>query len=198
MRPGEFLGIVADRPSDAEALVRLLAMPDGYRGEVLLGGVPLRDLDRDECRRMLLVEPHHADLFTGTVGANLIRTEDPGPALRAAAADVPLDREVAERGAGLSGGQRQRLALARALLARPPILVLHDPTTAVDAVTEHAIAQGVKELRAGLTTVVLTSSPALLAAADRVVVLAGGTVTADGDHAGLGAADATYRRTVLR
>ena len=180
VRAGEFVAVVAARPSDAEALVTLLAVPDGYEGEVLVGGAPLRDLDRDEARRLLLVEPHHTDLFTGTIGANLLVDErvDPGAALRAAAADEVvglhpdgLGREVAERGAGLSGGQRQRLALARALLARPPILVLHDPTTAVDAVTEHAIAHGVKALRAGLTTVVVTSSPALLAVADRVVAL---------------------------
>ena len=185
VRPGEFVGIVAARPSDAEALVTLLAVPDGYQGEVLVGGVPLRDLDRDEARRLLLVEPHHADLFTGTIGTNLLVRDrgDPGAALRAAAADDVVEsqpgglgHEVAERGASLSGGQRQRLALARALLAGPPILVLHEPTTAVDAVTEHAIAQGVKALRDGLTTVVVTSSPALLAVADRIVVLDEGTV----------------------
>jgi putative ABC transport system ATP-binding protein len=186
VRPGEFVGLVAGRPAEAEALVRLLAVPDDYDGEMLAGGVPLRDLDRDEARRLLLVEPHHADLFTGTIGTNLLAPAgtDPDGALRAAAADevvalhpAGLGHDVTERGASLSGGQRQRLALARALLARPPILVLHDPTTAVDAVTEHAIAQGVKAMRAGLTTVVVTSSPALLAAADRVVVLESGSLT---------------------
>ena len=186
VRPGEFVGLVADRPAEAEALVRLLAVPDDYAGEVLAGGVPLRDLDRDEARRLLLVEPHHADLFTGTIGSNLLvpAGADPAQALRAAAADevvalhpAGLGHDVTERGASLSGGQRQRLALARALLARPPILVLHDPTTAVDAVTEHAIAKGVKAMRAGLTTVVVTNSPALLAAADRVVVLDAGSRT---------------------
>ena len=109
---------------------------------------------------------------------------------------------VAERGASLSGGQRQRLALARALLARPPVLVLHDPTTAVDAVTEHAIAQGIRALRhgpgSGFATIVITSSPALLAATDRVVVLGDGAVAAEGAHAELGADDETYRQMVLR
>jgi putative ABC transport system ATP-binding protein len=111
---------------------------------------------------------------------------------------------IAERGAGLSGGQRQRVALARALLARPPILVLHDPTTAVDSVTEHAIANGIRALRHApgdgppYTTVVVTSSPAMLAVTDRVVVLDGGRVIADGPHHELVAADADYRRAVLR
>lgn len=196
VRPGEFVGLVVDRPADAETLVRLLAVPDGFAGEILVGDdrvreVPVRDLDRDEARRLLLVEPHHADLFTGTLGSNLGvpgRAEGEAAeaaALKAANADEVvalhpggLEHEVTERGASLSGGQRQRIALARALLARPPILVLHDPTTAVDAVTEHAIAGGLRALRAGLTTLVVTSSPALLAAADRVVVLDHGTIGA--------------------
>jgi putative ABC transport system ATP-binding protein len=78
------------------------------------------------------------------------------------------------------------------------VLVLHDPTTAVDAVTEHAIARGIRTLRDGLTTVLITSSPALLAAADRIVVLGDGVVAAEGDHATLGATREDYRAAVLR
>ena len=204
VRPGEFVGVVPGRCGDA--LVRLLTTPAGYEGSVLLGGVRLEDL-AGAAREVMLVEPHNADLFTGTIGSNVAvhTNDDPGGALRAAAADEVvalhndgLEHAVAERGASLSGGQRQRLALARALLARPPILVLHDPTTAVDAVTEHAIAQGVRAFRNGLTTVVITSSPALLAATDRVVVLGDGVVTAEGDHAGLAASHEDYRKAVLR
>ncbi|MEV6601639.1 ABC transporter ATP-binding protein [Actinoplanes sp. NPDC051346] len=212
VRPGEFVGVVARRAADAEALVGLLALPTGYEGTVQLGGVPIDEVDRDHARRLLLVEPHHCDLFTGTIAANVAVHDDRdslAEALAAAAADEVvdthpdgLDTPVAERGASLSGGQRQRLALARALLARPPVLVLHDPTTAVDAVTEHAIAQGIRALRhgpgSGFGTVVITSSPALLAATDRVVVLGDGVVTAEGTHADLGAADDSYRRLVLR
>ncbi|BCJ51560.1 ABC transporter permease [Actinoplanes sp. NBRC 14428] len=219
VRPGEFVGVVARRPADAEALVRLLATPAGYEGAVRLGGERLEDVDRDHARRLLLVEPHHADLFTGTIAANVApHGEDPSApgeglsmagALAAAAADEVVDTQpeglgtpVAERGASLSGGQRQRLALARALLARPPVLVLHDPTTAVDAVTEHAVAQGIRALRhgpgSGFATVVITGSPALLAATDRVVVLGDGVVTAEGAHAELGSSDDSYRRLVLR
>ncbi|MFI7597370.1 ABC transporter ATP-binding protein [Actinoplanes sp. NPDC049681] len=210
--PGEFVGVVARRPADAEALMKLLAVPAAYEGRVLLGGVPLEDLDRDHARRLLHVEPHHADLFTGTIATN-VAVHDDGrsltEALGAAAADEVvgthpdgLHARVAERGASLSGGQRQRLALARALLTRAAVLVLHDPTTAVDAVTEHAIAQGIRALRhgpdAGFATVVITSSPALLAATDRVVVLGEGAVTTEGAHADLGASDDSYRRLVLR
>ena len=202
-RPGEFVGVVPGRCGDA--LVRLLTTPADYEGSVLLGGVRLEDLAG--AREVMLVEPHHADLFTGTIGSNVaVHTDDdPAAALRAAAADEVvglhddgLAHAVAERGASLSGGQRQRLALARALLARPPILVLHDPTTAVDAVTEHSIAHGVRAFRRGLTTVVITSSPALLAATDRVVLLGDGVVDAEGDHAGLAASHEDYRKAVLR
>lgn len=210
LRPGEFLGVVAHRPADAEALVGLLAVPDSFEGEIRLGGEPLETIDRDRARRLLHVEPHRSDLFTGTLAANIDPHDDGGERLPAAlhaagAAEVAalgLDAPVTERGSSLSGGQRQRIALARALLARPPLLVLHDPTTAVDAVTEQGIAEGLRAMRhgpdAGHGTVVITSSPALLAAADRVVVIDEGAVVAEGTHAELSARDEDYRRAVLR
>ncbi|WP_045741092.1 ABC transporter ATP-binding protein [Actinoplanes rectilineatus] len=213
VRPGEFVGVVAHRPADAEALVTVLSIPDGYAGDILLGGERLESVDRSRARRLLHVEPHRTDLFTGTLATNIDLAatggDDLTAALRAAAADGVTDLHadglgapVSERGANLSGGQRQRVTLARALLARPPLLVLHDPTTAVDAVTEQAIADGIRALRhgpgTGFGTVVITTSPALLAAADRVVVIGDGVVTAEGPHAALSAGDDTYRRTVLR
>jgi putative ABC transport system ATP-binding protein len=243
VRPGEFVGVVAHRAADGESLVRLLAVeaaPEEYAGEILVGGAALARTHPARLREVLLVEPHHTDLFSGTIMANITagataaggaasRPAAPsaGPAggdpeaaeridalaevLTASAADQVvtahpdgLEHVIAERGAGLSGGQRQRVALARALLARPPILVLHDPTTAVDSVTEHAIANGIRALRhppgdgPPYTTVVVTSSPAMLAVTDRVVVLDGGRVVAEGTHRELVAADADYRRAVLR
>ncbi|NEA70535.1 ABC transporter ATP-binding protein [Streptomyces sp. SID13588] len=219
-RPGEFVGIVAHRGADADALVRVLSgrvVPHEYDGQVLLGGEPLGGISLADARRTMLVEPHRTDLFEGTLAANLTAGADgdadpaavSGALAAAAAGDVVsahpegLAYEVVERGSGLSGGQRQRVALARALLARPPILVLHDPTTAVDTVTEQAIAQGVRDLRhlagtAAFTTVLVTNSPAMLAATDRVVVLDGGRVVTEGIHAELGATDDDYRRAVLR
>ncbi|WP_406005998.1 ABC transporter ATP-binding protein/permease [Streptomyces sp. NBC_00637] len=104
---------------------------------------------------------------------------------------------VGEGGRSLSGGQRQRVLLARALRAGAPVLVVHDPTTAVDAVTEARVAEGLRELRRGRTTVVVTNSPALLAVADRVVLLDGGRIGAEGTHAELVRADAIYRTAVL-
>ncbi|MFI7611696.1 ABC transporter ATP-binding protein [Nonomuraea terrae] len=213
VRPGEFVGVVAHRPADGEALVTILSgrvAPEEYEGEVLLGGTRLARLDPADARRTMLVEPHLTDLFTGTIEENVTAG---GPldaqALAASAADQVvrahpggLAHVVAERGAGLSGGQRQRLALARALTARPPILVMRDPTTAVDAVTEHEIARGLRALRhpgpGAFTTVIVTSSPSLLALTDRVVVLDGGRVAAEGTHAELAVTDDDYNRMVLR
>ena len=129
-----------------------------------------------------LVVPHAPHLFAGSVQQNVeLPGVDPERVDRALHATgcgelgetLPhgLDSDVGEGGSSLSGGQRQRVALARALAQDAPMLVLHDPTTAVDAVTEAAIAANLRGVRAEHRTVVVTNSPAFLAAADRVVVL---------------------------
>ncbi|TWF74466.1 putative ABC transport system ATP-binding protein [Pseudonocardia hierapolitana] len=196
--PGEHVGVVALQAADAAALLDALARDAD--APVRLDGTDLRDVELDEARRAVLVARHEATLFEGTVADNTGR--DPA-ALAAAAADevvetLPegLDSDVGERGRTLSGGQRQRIGLARALAEHPPVLVLHDPTTAVDAATEHRIAMGVSTLRAGRTTVVVASSPALLARCDRVLLVDRGAVVASGSHAEL-VADARYRQAVL-
>ncbi|GAB3676307.1 ABC transporter ATP-binding protein [Actinocorallia lasiicapitis] len=218
-RPGEFVGIVAHRACDADALIGVLSgrvSPGDHTGRVLLAGLPLTGIRLEDARRVLLVEPHRTDLFEGTLAANLSPDGPPdlallAEALTAAAADevvaahpTGLDHTIVERGASLSGGQRQRTALSRALLARPPILVLHDPTTAVDAVTEHTIARGIRSLRhppngpAHHTTLIITSSPALLSVTDRVLIIADGQLIADATHTTLAATNPDYRQAVLR
>ena len=214
--PGELLGVLAHRPQDGEALALLLSghVPGSeYHGAVTVGGVDLADLAYTDTRRVVLVEPHHTDLFAGTVASNVAAAAADSDTVRtalvaSAAADVVdthphgADLEVTDRGANLSGGQRQRDALARALAAEAPVLVLHDPTTAVDAVTEQAIAEGIAGLRHGggtaHTTVLITSSPALLAVADRVLVVDGGRVVDEGTHDDLAGRDENYREMVLR
>ncbi|MGB6274895.1 MAG: ABC transporter ATP-binding protein, partial [Rhodococcus sp. (in: high G+C Gram-positive bacteria)] len=152
--------------------------------------------------------------FAGTVRSNVTAgRERPDAELdvvlqASAATDVVelhaagLDHAVTDRGASLSGGQRQRVALARALSVDAPVLVLHDPTTAVDAVTEHAIARGIAELRhterASQTTILITTSPALLSVTHRVLVIDDGRVVAEGTHHDLASSDAQYKETVLR
>ncbi|MFJ4868437.1 ABC transporter ATP-binding protein [Streptomyces sp. NPDC088757] len=208
--PGSVVGVVARDPAAANDLLLCLGReqePAG--GSVELDGVPLSDLDPGEARRAVLVAHHDADLFEDSLLANVRAgagdgATDVGPALAAAAADdvaeaLPdgVHTVLAERGRSLSGGQRQRVALARALAADPPVLVVHDPTTAVDTVTEARIAARLRELRRGRTTLLVTTSPALLAGTDVVVVLDGGRVTAEGSHPELVASHETYRSAVL-
>lgn len=213
---GEMVGVATTRGADADAVVKVLSgqlARDQYTGEIQVGGVPLDELELAEARRAVLVEPHKVDLFTGSLRSNLVvGASDPrglDEALRASSAvDVidthhdGLEHRVTERGSSLSGGQRQRLTLARALLQEAPVLVLHEPTTAVDAVTESAVAQGIAELRhgpaaQGFTTVIVTCSPALLAATDRVLLVDAGRVMVSGTHQQL-MTRPDYRAAVLR
>ncbi|WP_367138520.1 ABC transporter ATP-binding protein [Saccharothrix sp. HUAS TT1] len=203
--PGELLGVVARDPADAVSLLAVLAREvDPEAGSVTLDGLPLSTVEGVALRSAVLVAAHDADLFEGTVRENVAAGGDlVEEAMAAARVDdvaraLPdgLDTVVSARGRSLSGGQRQRVALARALAAAPPVLVVHDPTTAVDAVTEVSLAAGIRRVRSGRTTVVVATSPALLAAADRVVFLAGGVVASAGAHADL-VADEDYRLAVL-
>jgi len=191
---GEHLGIVAARPGP---LIDVLARDTD--GRVELDGVDLRTVPLDAVRAAVLVARHDATLFAGTVADNV--GTGAGPALAAAAAAeiaaaLGPEGTIGERGRTLSGGQRQRLALARALAADARVLVLHDPTTAVDAATEHRIAAGVVALRTGATTVLVTSSPQLLARCDRVLFLSDDGAAVAGTHTEL-VADERYRTAVL-
>lgn len=208
---GEFVAITAYRQRAAADLMALLSgdvPPDAYEGVVRVGGRETADLSIDALREHMLVNPSNGEIFAGTLRTNI----DPSGTGRMVEAAVEasmltdvvalhregLDYSVRDRGANLSGGQRQRLSLARALAADAAVLVLHDPTTAVDAVTEQLIARGIAGLRRGRTTLVITSSPALLDAADRVLVLDGGVITAEDTHRNLLGADEHYRLTVAR
>ncbi|MFF9362355.1 ABC transporter transmembrane domain-containing protein [Streptomyces griseoluteus] len=183
---------------------------------VLLGGVPLDELSLDQARTAVLVQDKDPVLLSGTLrelldvpASGTVRAED---ALAAAqCADVldalvqgsldasdPMDARITERGRSLSGGQRQRLALARSLVADPEVLVLDEPTSAVDSHTEARIADGLRRLRSGRTTVVLTSSPLLLDRADEVVFLHEGEVAATGRHRELIGTEPRYRAVVTR
>ncbi|MCX4961208.1 ABC transporter transmembrane domain-containing protein [Streptomyces virginiae] len=184
---------------------------------VLLGGVALDELDLDTARTLVLVQDKDPVLLSGTL-RELFDVPASGAVESAAAlgaaqcADVldallqsapdgvedPMDARITERGRSLSGGQRQRLALARSLVTDPEVLVLDEPTSAVDSHTEARIAEGVATLRAGRTTVVLASSPLLLDRADRVVLIDEGTVAAVGTHRDLLQREPRYRAVVTR
>jgi ABC-type multidrug transport system fused ATPase/permease subunit len=206
---GQLTAVVAGAPEEAAAIAdRLGRFADG--DDVRLGGVALRDLPLEVVRRRVLVSEHDPRLFTGRLGDELDPTGTAPPERvlaavgTASAGDVlealpdGLDSEVAERGRSFSGGQRQRLVLARALLADPEVLVLVEPTSAVDAHTEARIADGLAAARPGRATVVCTTSPLLLDRADKVALVAGGRVVAEGTHRDLLDTEPRYRAVVTR
>ncbi|MFH9890992.1 ABC transporter ATP-binding protein [Streptomyces luteogriseus] len=211
VKGGEFVAIASYQPRAAADLAAVLAVrvpPAAYEGTVRIGDKDLADLSVEAVREHLLVNPYDGEIFAGTLRTNI----DPSGTSRTVPEAVEasmltdvvalhregLDYGVRDRGANLSGGQRQRLSLARALAADTDILVLHDPTTAVDAVTEQLVARNVAKLRRGRTTIVITSSPAFLDAADRVLILDAGTITAQDTHRNLLANDQNYCSAVAR
>ncbi|MGW4323008.1 ABC transporter transmembrane domain-containing protein [Streptomyces sp. NPDC004684] len=207
---------------DPDAAGRLADRLGGHPAEalpgasVLLDGVPLDGLPLDAARTAVLVQDKDPVLLSGslrelldvpasgdvTVKAALAAAQcgDVLDALAQASlqAEDPMDVRITERGRSLSGGQRQRLALARSLVTDPEVLVLDEPTSAVDSHTEARIAEGLRTLRAGRTTVVLTSSPLLLERADRVVLVHEGEVAAVGAHRELLRTEPRYRSVVTR
>jgi ABC-type multidrug transport system fused ATPase/permease subunit len=205
--PGTITAIAASAPEDAIVIAdRLGRYVDG---DVTLSGVPLRELALATVRERILVADNDARLFRGRLHTEL----DPrgGPPERVAAAldaasalDIVdalpdgLDTVVAERGREFSGGQQQRLRLARALLADPEILVLVEPTSAVDAHTEARIAARLGAVRRGRTTVVCSTSPLVLDHADRVAYVEDGKVVAEGTHRELLDGEPRYAATVTR
>lgn len=180
VEPGELIGVRADdRTATCIVSALLDSDPDG-EVHVSLDGIPAVDLARATYRSRVVVAPHLAFLFSGTIADNVDLPGAPvdrrPAALRAAACDdfigstsEGVDSQVGEAGNRLSGGQRQRVALARALASDAPVLVLHDPTTAVDSVTDTTIATRLAEMRRGRSTIVVASSPALLGACDRII-----------------------------
>lgn len=211
--PGSLIGIVTTDPNAATTLVDCFARTsDPEHGSIELDGTALSTLDLEGLRAAIVVAAHETDLFELSLWKNITphaeqhdSTRHPtiDEAMIAAGADevartLPEGAAtvLTERGRSLSGGQRQRVALARALAAEPSVLIAHEPTTAVDAATETRIADGIRAMRTGRTTILLTTSPALLAITDSVVFLDGGIVAAEGRHTEL-LNHEPYKRVVL-
>ena len=197
--PGECIAIVGATGSGKSALLSLIPrFYDPSAGRVLLDGVDVRELDLVELRRSVGIVFQDNFLFSSTVAENIAFGHP-----EATAAQIEKAARIAsahdfitalpqgyhtvlgEAGVGLSGGQKQRLAIARALLLEPAILLLDDPTAAVDPETEHEIAEAMEAAMEGRTTIIVAHRPAMLKRASRIYVLERGRLVQQGTHADL-------------
>jgi ABC-type multidrug transport system fused ATPase/permease subunit len=208
VRPGMLTAVAAAVPEEAVTIAdRLGRYSDG---DVDFGDVALDALPISEVRRRVLVADNEAQLFAGVLRDELDVTgrasdEEITRALQAACAvDIVealpggLEGRVAEAGREFSGGQQQRLRLARALTLDPEVLILIEPTSAVDAHSEARIADRLAKARAGKTTLVCTTSPLVLDRTDHVIYVEGGVVRAEGTHRELLATHPGYTAVVTR
>jgi subfamily B ATP-binding cassette protein MsbA len=206
---GEMVAIVGPSGAGKSTLVDLLPrFVDPARGAVLLDGVPLARYTRRTVRAALGIVSQDVVLFNDTVRANIAygdraaaTDQDVRAAARAANAHEFIERlplgyqtPLGERGFGLSGGERQRIAIARALLRDPAILILDEATAALDAQAEREVQEALMRLCAGRTVFVIAHRLSTVARADRVVVLENGRVVEAGTHDQLLAADGTFSR----
>ncbi|CAB4657567.1 MAG: ATP-binding cassette domain-containing protein [Actinobacteria bacterium] len=209
IQPGESIGVVSDDSIIADDLCDRLG---GYvnANRVLFGGKPLSSYTREFIRQSIYAHEKDPAILSGTIGSifavphsGRLTIQD---ALDAASGQDIIDSlegeglgaEVVERGRTLSGGQRQRLALARTLFVDAQIAILDDPTSAVDAHTEVRIAKRALEIRQGLSTLILTTSPLILDRVTRVILLVNGEVVDQGTHLELLERSAKYRELVIR
>jgi len=211
VKPGQVIGIFGMTGAGKTSLLSLIPrFYDPQQGRVLVDGTDVRDLDLDEFRRQIGIVYQESFLFSNTVAANIAfgsphaTVEQIERAAKAASAHefimaMPKGYQtvLGESGVDLSGGQRQRLALARALLLSPPILILDDPTASVDARTEHEIVTALRQAMAGRTTFVVANRLSLLRRADRILVLEGGRLTQTGTHAEIVRLDGPYREAAM-
>ncbi|MFZ4718613.1 MAG: ABC transporter ATP-binding protein [Ilumatobacteraceae bacterium] len=205
---GQQVAVVGETGSGKTTLGRLIArLADPTAGAVLIGGVPLTRVGNAELRRRVTVVPQEPFLFEGSIEANLrfarpdihrdtllraVQTLDLGDWLET----LPdgLDTEVGERGAQMSAGERQLVALVRASLVDPDVLVLDEATSSVDALTEVRLARALEKLSAGRTTIAIAHRLSTAARAHRVLVLDHGHLVEDGTHTELVQGGGTYAR----
>jgi ATP-binding cassette subfamily B protein len=208
LRPGETVALVGATGSGKTTLTTLVGrLADVTKGRVTVDGVDVRDLALDELRTTVATAFEEPVLFSASVRENValgdpsLTEADVRQALRVAAAEdfverLPwgLDTRIGEQGLALSGGQRQRLALARAVVGKPSVLVLDDPLSALDVHTEAEVEHALRSVLADVTALVVAHRPSTVQLADRVALLADGRIAAVGTHSDLLAGNAGYRR----
>jgi ATP-binding cassette subfamily B protein len=215
LEPGETMALVGLTGSGKTTLLALVPrLYDVTGGQVLLDGVDVRDLSREELRRHIGMAFEDATLFSATVRDNVLLgrpdlADDPAEAERVLREALEIsqsdfverlphgvDTRVGEEGLSLSGGQRQRLALARAIAARPAVLVLDDPLSALDVDTEARVEAGLRRVLVSTTSLIVAHRPSTVTLADRVALLENGVVTAVGTHSDLLATNEHYRYVI--
>lgn len=209
VRPGETMALVGITGSGKSALLQLVPrLYDVTDGSISIDGVDLRDFDVEELRRIVAVAFEDTTLFSNSVRDNvLLGAPVRSDAVLEEALDVAqahfayslpegLDTLIGEEGLSLSGGQRQRIALARAIAARPRVLVLDDPLSALDVHTEELVETRLRAVLKDTTTLIVAHRPSTVALADRVALLEEGRITAVGTHTELLAGNDHYRYVI--
>ena len=208
--PGTTTAIVGSTASGKSTVVRLLArLLDASEGQVLIGGTDVREADPEALWAQIGLVPQHPFLFAGTVASNLrlgredATDEELWEALRVAQAvdfvsemDGGLDATIAQGGTNVSGGQRQRLAIARALVRRPSVLIFDDSFSALDVATDARLRAALGPATAGTTKIVIASRVSTIVDADQILVLDAGRLVASGTHEQLLAASEVYKEIV--
>jgi ABC-type multidrug transport system fused ATPase/permease subunit len=211
-KPGQMIAVVGLTGAGKTTLVSLI--PRFYNptsGRVLIDGRDVRQYRLRSLRERIAIVPQDAVLFSGTIRDNLRygRLDATDAEIEAAAraahahdfvSRLPkgYDTSVAEAGGGLSGGERQRLSVARAILKNAPILILDEPTSSLDAISEEIVFAALKRLRAGRTTIVIAHRLSTVRDADAILVLDGGRISAFGRHDELLQSSDLYRRMCAR
>jgi ATP-binding cassette, subfamily B, bacterial len=207
LAPGETVALVGATGCGKTTLTALLPrLADVTGGRITVDGVDVREVPLTELRTAVACAFEEPVLFSASVRENValgspgVSDEQVLEALRVAQAEdfvaaLPwgLDTRIGEQGLSLSGGQRQRLALARAVVGRPPVLVLDDPLSALDVHTEAEVERALRSVLRGVTALVVAHRPSTVLLADRVAVLSGGRITVQGTHRELLAENAGYR-----
>jgi ATP-binding cassette, subfamily B, multidrug efflux pump len=209
--PGEVTAIIGSTGAGKTTLLNLVPrLFDVTGGAVLIDGVDVRDLSPDALSRQIGLVPQRPYMFSGTVASNLrygredASDEDLWKALTTAQArdfvekmEGQLEAPIAQGGTNVSGGQRQRLAIARALVHRPPIYLFDDSFSALDYSTDAALRAALARDTAGATVVVVAQRVSTIRHSDRIIVLDEGEVVGTGTHRELMASNPTYREIVL-